>query len=76
MLRQFEDEPLRVGEDVLVLDEVARRAYECDAFTMYRALPLVVALPENVEQTRAIMALAAEMNVKIVPRGADRKSVV
>jgi len=54
----------------LIVDEVARRAYECDAFTMYRALPLVVALPESVEEVRAVMALAAEMNVKLVPRGA------
>ncbi len=37
---------------------------------MYRALPLVVALPETVAQVQAIMALAQEMNVKIVPRGA------
>ncbi len=56
--------------DSVIVDETARRAYECDAFTMYRALPLVVALPETVEQVRAIMRLAAEMNIKIVPRGA------
>jgi glycolate oxidase len=54
----------------VIADEIARRAYDCDAFTMYRALPLVVALPETVAQVRAIMALAQEMNVKIVPRGA------
>jgi glycolate oxidase len=54
----------------LIVDETARRAYECDAFTMYRALPLLVALPETVAQVSAILALAAEMNVKIVPRGA------
>ncbi|PPD46103.1 MAG: FAD-binding oxidoreductase [Methylocystis sp.] len=57
-------------ESGLIIDETARRAFECDAFTMYRALPLVVVLPETVAQVRAIMALAAEMNVKIVPRGA------
>ncbi|RTL81301.1 MAG: FAD-binding protein [Hyphomicrobiales bacterium] len=57
-------------ESGLIVDETARRAYECDGFTMYRALPLVVALPETVAQVSAIMALAAEMNVKIVPRGA------
>ena len=51
-------------------DEVARRAYECDGFTMYRQLPLVVALPHTVEQVSAILALAQEMNVKVVPRGA------
>jgi glycolate oxidase len=49
--------------------ETEMRAYECDAFTMYRQLPLVVALPETIEQVSRIMALAAEMNVKVVPRG-------
>jgi glycolate oxidase len=51
-------------------DEISRRAYECDALTMYRQLPLVVVLPETVPQVSAVMALANEMNVKVVPRGA------
>lgn len=54
----------------VIADETARRAYECDALVMYRALPLVVALPETVAQVSAIMALAQEMSVKVVPRGA------
>lgn len=54
----------------VIADETARRAYECDALVMYRALPLVVALPETAAQVSAIMALAQEMNVKVVPRGA------
>src|SRR5664279_3424829 len=37
---------------------------------MYRQPPLIVVLPETVEQVSSIMALAAEMNVKVVPRGA------
>ena len=37
---------------------------------MYRQLPLVVVLPETVAQVSRIMALANEMNVKVVPRGA------
>jgi len=56
-------------EDNVIDDDVARRAYECDALTMYRQLPLVVALPETVDQVSKIMALAADMNVKVVPRG-------
>ena len=51
-------------------DETARRAYECDALTMYRQLPLVVVLPETVDQVSEVMALANDMNVKVVPRGA------
>ncbi|MFM8860223.1 MAG: FAD-binding oxidoreductase, partial [Methylocystis sp.] len=57
-------------ETSLIIDETGRRAFECDAFTMYRALPLIVVLPETVAQVQAIMALASEMNVKVVPRGA------
>ncbi len=56
-------------EQSVIADETARRAYECDAFTMYRALPLVVALPETVAQVCAVMALAQELGVKVVPRG-------
>ena len=51
-------------------EETELRAYECDALTMYRQLPLVVVLPQTVEQVSKIMALANEMNVKLVPRGA------
>ena len=43
----------------LIVEETARRAYECDAFTMYRALPLAVVLPETVDQVQAILRLAA-----------------
>ncbi len=56
--------------DNVIDEETELRAYECDAFTMYHQLPLVVVLPETVEQVSRIMALAAEMNVKVVTRGA------
>ena len=57
-------------DESVIAEEAGMRAYECDALTMYRQLPLVVALPETVSQVQAVMALAAEMNVKVVPRGA------
>ncbi len=50
-------------------DERQMKPYECDAVTMYRQLPLVVVLPETVAEVAAIMALAKELNVKVVPRG-------
>ncbi len=59
-----------VPTDSVIVDETELRAYECDALTMYRQLPLVVVLPETVAQVSQIMALANEMNVKVVPRGA------
>jgi len=59
-----------VPPDNVIDEETELRAYECDALTMYRQLPLVVVLPETVDQVSKIMALANEMNVKVVPRGA------
>ncbi len=70
----------RRGEIVARLEAIVRpgnvlanaremRPYECDAVTMYRQMPLVVVLPETVAEVSEIMALAKEMNVKVVPRG-------
>lgn len=59
-----------VPAESVIDEETQLRAYECDAFTMYRQLPLVVVLPETVAQVSRIMALAAEMDIKVVPRGA------
>jgi glycolate oxidase len=53
----------------VLADERQMRPYECDAVTMFRQLPMVVVLPETVDQVSKIMALAAELNVKVVPRG-------
>ena len=53
----------------VLADERQMRPYECDAVTMYRQLPMVVVLPETVAEVSKIMALASEMNVKVVPRG-------
>lgn len=55
--------------DNVKVEEAERRAYECDGLIMYRQLPLVVVLPETVDQVSQIMALANDMNVKVVPRG-------
>lgn len=57
------------GEGV-VDSAIQMRAYETDALSAYRQLPLVVVLPETVEQVSAILRYAHENGVKIVPRGA------
>lgn len=56
--------------DNIKAEESERRAYECDGLIMYRQLPLVVVLPETVDEVCKIMALANELKVKVVPRGA------
>jgi len=42
------------GEGVIDAEE-ERRAYECDALNIYRALPMVVVLPSTVAEVAAVM---------------------
>ncbi|MEQ6340972.1 MAG: FAD-binding protein [Gammaproteobacteria bacterium] len=46
------------------------RPYECDGLSAYRELPLVVCLPETVEQVRAVLRVCHDMSVPVVARGA------
>ncbi len=54
----------------LLVDEEAKRPYECDGLAAYRELPLVVALPDNVEQVQDILRLCSRLQVPVVARGA------
>jgi len=46
------------------------RAYECDGLSAYRQIPLLVVLPETVEQVQQIMRSCNELRVPVVSRGA------
>ena len=56
--------------DGVIEDEASRRAYEQDALTAYRQLPLMVVLPSSTEQVAAALRVCNSLGVKIVPRGA------
>lgn len=60
----------RVGKDLLILDEEGRRAYETDAFTAYRRVPMLVVLPRTTEEVSKILKFCHENDVKVIPRGA------
>ncbi len=54
-----------------VLHEVEDlRPYECDGLSAYRNLPLLVVLPETIEQVQAIMRYCHLHDVPVVARGA------
>jgi glycolate oxidase len=57
------------GEGV-VSSPVQMRVYESDALSAYRQMPLVVVLPDNVEQVSAVLRYAYDIGIKVVPRGA------
>ena len=56
--------------DALITDPVETRAYECDALTAYRCLPLAVTLPRTTDEVATILRLCHAEGVKVIPRGA------
>ena len=48
-------------------DEI--RPYETDALTAYREMPMVVVLPETIEQVSSILKFCNQNKIKVVPRG-------
>ncbi|MCH8466972.1 MAG: FAD-binding protein, partial [Roseinatronobacter sp.] len=58
-----------VQPDALISDEAERRAYECDALTAYRCLPMAVTLPSSTAEVAAILRICHEEGVPVVPRG-------
>jgi glycolate oxidase len=44
--------------------------FECDGLTAYRQRPLVVTLPETLEQVQAVLRTCHELDVPVVARGA------
>lgn len=61
----------RLLPDENVIDQpTALGPYESDGLTAYRQPPMVVALPETVEQVSAILAYCHQNKIKVVPRGA------
>ncbi len=65
------DDFLRIlPAESVIAEQTAMRPYECDGYTAHRELPLVVLLPETIEQVQAIMRLCHENGVAVVARGA------
>jgi glycolate oxidase len=57
-------------EECVVTDEAGRRAFETDALTVFRRLPLAVVLPRTSEEVAAALRFCREQGVNIIPRGA------
>lgn len=59
-----------LAPDSLITSEDERRAFETDALTAYRRMPLAVALPRSTEEVSAVLAYCNAHGVKVTPRGA------
>ena len=56
--------------DQLLYELEDLKPYECDALSAYQAIPLAVALPDNIAQLKAILSICYEGNIPVVARGA------
>ena len=56
--------------ECLIADESGRLAFETDALTAYRRLPLAVALPRSTEDVARVLRFCRDEKVNVVPRGA------
>lgn len=57
-------------EEQIVIDHASLRAYETDALTAYRQIPMLVVLPDNTRQVSRILQICTQLGIKVVPRGA------
>lgn len=57
------------GEGVIAA-EPEMRPYESDGLTAYRQLPMVVVLPDTVEQVSRVLRYCHDEGIRVVPRGA------
>ncbi|WP_109480845.1 glycolate oxidase subunit GlcD [Paraburkholderia sp. C35] len=54
----------------LLHDKEDLRPFECDGLAAYRTTPMMVALPDSIEQIEALLKFAAARKVPVVARGA------
>ncbi len=54
----------------VVAEEAGRRAFETDALTAYKCMPLAVVLPSSTEEVSAVLRFCHLMQIRVVPRGA------
>ncbi|MDP1907682.1 MAG: FAD-binding protein, partial [Hyphomicrobium sp.] len=59
-----------VGLEGVISEEEGRRAFEADALTAYRQIPLAVVLPRTTEDVSRVLKYCNQNQLKVVPRGA------
>ena len=59
-----------VGEHGIVERPTALKVYECDGYTLEKAAPQLVVLPETTREAARVVTMLAQAGVPFVPRGA------
>jgi glycolate oxidase len=59
-----------VGADAVIAAPTALAVYECDGYTLERAVPQLVVLPRSADEVARVLCAARRAHVPFVPRGA------
>jgi glycolate oxidase len=59
-----------IGREAVIADEDGRRAFETDALTAYRRVPLLVVLPRSTADVSKVLRYCHDNRLKVIPRGA------
>src|SRR5271165_2940356 len=59
-----------VASSSLIAEEAGLRAFETDALTAYRSLPLAAVLPKSTEEVSRILRFCSDSRIKAIARGA------
>jgi len=59
-----------IDPEYVISDDETIKPYECDGLSMYCEMPLLVVLPETVDQVQHWMLTGNELSVPVVARGA------
>ncbi|WP_020680433.1 FAD-linked oxidase C-terminal domain-containing protein [Marinobacterium rhizophilum] len=59
-----------IDAEYVIVDEETLRPYECDGLSMYCEMPLIVVLPETVQQVQRVLRICHQYSIPVVARGA------
>ena len=59
-----------IDPEYVIEDRETQRVYECDGLSMYCEQPLLVVLPDTIEQARQVLKVCHQYGVPVVARGA------
>ncbi|MBU5615841.1 FAD-binding protein [Psychrobacter sp. TAE2020] len=59
-----------INPEYVISDEETQRPFECDGLSVYCDMPLIVVLPDTVEQIQQVMRLCYRYQIPVVARGA------
>ncbi|MGM8888005.1 FAD-binding protein, partial [Psychrobacter sp. 1U2] len=59
-----------IEPEYVISDEETQKPFECDGLSVYCDMPLLVVLPDTVEQIQEVMRICHRYEIPVVARGA------